>query len=66
MASIGGGVREIRLHEATGAYRVIYIAKLADAVFILHCFKKTTQKTSPRDIAIAKTRYDSLIRDMTR
>jgi phage-related protein len=66
MTSIGIGVREIRLHEATGAYRVIYIAKLADSVFVLHCFKKATQKTSPKDIAVAKSRYETLIRDMAR
>lgn len=64
MTSIGAGVREIRVREATGAFRVIYVAKFADAIFVLHCFRKTTQKTSREDIAIAKHRYGDLIREL--
>ncbi len=53
MSSIGPGVREIRVqHE--GQYRVIYIAKLKDAVHVLHAFQKKSQKTSTRDIETAK------------
>jgi len=46
MKSVGVGVREIRVRDESGAFRVIYYAKLADAVYVLHCFRKKTQKTS--------------------
>jgi phage-related protein len=53
MPSIGPGVREIRImHE--GQFRVVYIAKLADAVYVLHAFQKKTQKTRKQDIDAAK------------
>jgi phage-related protein len=53
MASIGPGVREIRImHE--GQFRVIYIAKLVDAICVLHAFQKKTQKTRKQDIDAAK------------
>ena len=53
MSSIGSGVREIRIkHE--GQYRVIYVAKFADAVYVLHAFQKKTQKTPKQDIDSAK------------
>jgi phage-related protein len=40
MASIGAGVREIRIRGSGGAFRVIYIATLADRVYVLHAFQK--------------------------
>ncbi len=53
MSSIGSGVREIRImHE--GQFRVIYIAKLVDAVYVLHAFRKKTQKTRKQDLDVAK------------
>lgn len=42
MPSIGTGVREIRIREASGAFRVIYVAKFEAAIFVLHCFQKKT------------------------
>ena len=56
MSTIGSGACEIRVRDAAGAFRVIYLAKVADAVFVLHCFQKKTQKTSAADIALAKKR----------
>jgi phage-related protein len=44
--AIGRGVREIRIRDAAGAFRVLYAAKFGDAVYVLHCFQKKTQKTS--------------------
>jgi putative addiction module killer protein len=65
MASIGKGVREIRIQEQ-GQYRVIYIAKLKDVIHVLHAFQKKTQKTRKHDIEAAKnalkqilTRYEN-------
>src|SRR5271168_4638153 len=57
MPSIGAGVQEIRIRDAAGAFRVIYVAKFADAVYVLHCFRKTSQKTSKTDIDLAVKRY---------
>ena len=62
MPTIGKGVEEIRVHDDTGAYRVIYTARLADAVYVLHAFQKKTQATSKRDIDLAKQRFAVLSR----
>ena len=56
MPSIGQGVRELRVKDASGAYRVIYIVKVAEKVHVLHAFQKKTQKTSKKDIDLAKQR----------
>jgi len=53
MASIGKGVREIRITEQ-GIYRVIYTAKFKETIYILHAFQKKTQKTRKQDIEVAK------------
>lgn len=45
MNTIGQGVKEIRIRDTTGAFRIIYIAKFADAIYVLHCFQKNTEKT---------------------
>lgn len=62
MATIGQGVKEIRIRDVAGAFRVIYLAKLEDAVYVLHCFQKKTQETSQPDIDIAKQRFKDLTR----
>lgn len=59
--NLGAGVREIRVREASGAYRVIYVARLKDAVYVLHAFQKTTQATSKRDLDLATTRFKELM-----
>jgi phage-related protein len=56
MTSVGKGVREIRIH-VLGEWRVIYVAKLADAIFVLHAFQKKTQRTRREDIELARRRY---------
>ena len=61
MPTVGTGVREIRIHDIEGAFRVIYLAKLADAVYVLHFFQKKTQKTSDFDLEIAIKRYRDLM-----
>ncbi len=60
LSSIGVGVREIRVREQSGAFRVVYVAKFADKVFVLHCFQKKTEKTAKRDIDIAKARLKEI------
>ena len=56
MTSIGPGVREIRIRQTSGAYRVIYLATIGDAVHVLHAFQKKTQATARRDIDLARAR----------
>jgi phage-related protein len=56
LPSVGAGVYEIRVH-AQGAYRVFYVAKFEEAVYVLHAFQKKTQKTTKRDLEIGGQRY---------
>lgn len=62
MKSVGPGVREIRVREASGAFRIIYLATLPKAVYVLHAFRKTTQKTEKRDLELAAARLRDLMR----
>lgn len=62
MPAVGPGVQEIRIH-ADGAFRVIYVAKFAEAVYVLHAFQKKTQRTAGTDIEIARRRYRMLIEE---
>jgi phage-related protein len=64
MIAVGQGVREIRIREATGVFRVLYVAKFKDAVYVLHCFRKKTQKTSKADLNLAGQRYRDLLREL--
>jgi len=67
MPSIGKGVEEIRVRDDSGAYRVIYTARLSDAVYVLHVFQKKTQATTAkRDIDLARARYSELSRRDTK
>jgi phage-related protein len=61
MPTVGAGAYEIRWRDSTGAFRVIYVAKFAQAVYVLHAFQKKTQKTPKPDIDLAAARYRKLI-----
>jgi phage-related protein len=56
MNQVGAGVREIRVH-VLGEWRVLYVARFAEAVYVLHAFQKKTQKTRREDIELARARY---------
>ena len=62
MPDIGKGVEEIRVWDGMGTFRVVYLARLAEAVYVLHAFQKKTQATSKHDIDLAKTRFGDLMR----
>jgi len=64
MNTIGAGVREIRITDAAGAFRVMYVAKFASALYVLHCFQKKTQRTRESDIELAARRYRELAREL--
>jgi phage-related protein len=59
MLEVGSGAYEIRVH-ILGEWRVIYVAKMADAVYVLHAFQKKTQKTRQEDIELAARRYKQI------
>jgi phage-related protein len=58
---VGAGVREIRIRDANSIYRVIYVAKFEEAIYVLHCFQKKTQATGKQDKAIAAVRYRAAV-----
>ncbi len=60
MNTVGAEAVEIRIKDKDGIYRVIYVARFEEAVYVLHAFQKKTQKTSKADIELAKTRYKAL------
>ncbi|MEZ5556211.1 type II toxin-antitoxin system RelE/ParE family toxin [Haliea sp.] len=60
MNTVGAGAVEIRIKDKDGIYRVIYVARFEEAVYVLHAFQKKTQKTRKADIELAKTRYKAL------
>ena len=64
MNTIGAGVREIRITDAGGAFRVMYVAKFASGLYVLHCFQKKTQRTRDSDIELATRRYRDLVREL--
>jgi phage-related protein len=59
VGSVGPGAKEIRIH-VLGEWRVIYVVKIRDAVYVLHAFQKKTQKTNQRDIDLARKRYKQI------
>lgn len=63
--SIGPGVNEIRIH-AGNEYRIIYLAKFAEAVYVLHAFTKKTRRTPKQDLDLAARRYRELLNERKR
>lgn len=61
MPTIGHGVKEIRIH-VLGEWRIIYVAKFEDAVYVLHSFQKKNRKTSLHDVELARKRYKEAVR----
>ena len=64
MNTVGLGVKEIRIRDASGAFRIIYVAKFADAVYVLHCFQKKTAQISKTDLDLAAKRYRDLLKEL--
>jgi len=65
-ARYGAGVYEIRGRDEAGAFRVMYVAKFEQAVYVLHAFQKKTQKTTRTDIELAARRYRELLQEIRR
>jgi phage-related protein len=64
MATVGRGVKEIRIRDEAGAFRVLYVAKFAGAVYVLHCFQKKTARTGKADVELASRRYRELLKEL--
>lgn len=62
MPAVGPGVAEIRVRDSAGAFRLMYVAKFAAAIYVLHVFQKKSQKTASLDLELARQRYASLRR----
>ncbi|MFO1468224.1 MAG: type II toxin-antitoxin system RelE/ParE family toxin [Steroidobacteraceae bacterium] len=62
MTSIGVGVKEIRVRDDAGIFRMIYLASLPDGVYVLHCFQKKSQQTSRADLELATKRFKLISR----
>ena len=59
--SVGPGTKEIRISVDDGWFRVMYVAKFEEAVYVLHCFKKKSTKTSKKDTDLAAKRYKQVL-----
>lgn len=62
MSTIGKGVNEIRVRDNTGAWRVVYVATLPEAVYVLHAFQKKRRATAKTDLELANARLKNLLR----
>jgi len=58
--TVGKGIKEIRIKEASGHYRVVYLASLKTAVYVLHAFQKKTKRTRKTDINLARKRLKEI------
>ena len=62
MTTVGRGVQELRVRDESGIYRMFYVAKFQEAVYVLHVFEKRSQKTARTDLELGKNRYADLLR----
>lgn len=58
---VGAGTKEIRIRDAAGIYRVMYVAKFEEAIYVLHCFQKKTEATTKQDKTITEARYRAVV-----
>ena len=62
MSTVGPGVKEIRVKDVSGAFRTVYLATRSETVYVLHCFRKSTQKTAKCEIELARQRLSGIPR----
>jgi phage-related protein len=63
MGIVGPGTYEIIIDTANGWFRVMYVAKFSEAIYVLHSFQKKTNQTSKQDIDTAKRRYAAVVKE---
>ena len=66
MPTIGAGVAELRIWDESGTFRVMYVAKFEDVVYVLHCFQKKAERTAKRDIELARKRFKELLKELSK
>jgi phage-related protein len=66
MSSVGSGAYEFRIRDDTGVFRIIYVAKFSEAVYVLHAFQKKSRKTAKKDIDLAVARYQEMTTERRR
>jgi phage-related protein len=64
MPTIGAGVWELRIWDEAGTFRVMYVAKFEDLVYVLHSFKKKQAQTSKTDIELTRKRFKELVQEI--
>ena len=64
--AVGPGTKEIRINRDDGWFRVMYVAKFEEAVYVLHCFKKKTSETSKKDKDLTAARYKELVQERSK
>jgi len=64
MPTVGPGVYELRDADESGWYRVIYLKRIDDVVYILHCFVKKSRKTPRKDLKTAQARLKALRKEL--
>jgi phage-related protein len=62
--AIGPGAAELRVRDESGTFRVVYVARFPDVVYVLHAFQKKSRKTSRLDLTLARSRYTELVRSL--
>lgn len=62
--TVGQGVTEIQIRDQAGAFRVLYVAKFTDEIYVLHCFEKKAGKTSKSEVELAAKRYRELMKEI--
>jgi len=60
LVGVAAGVQELRLWDESGTYRVVFVAKFAEAIYVLHAFQKKTQATTARDLDLVRRRYEEV------
>ena len=65
MSTVGPGVREIRIHQ-DGEFRVLYVANLSEAIYVLHAFEKKARKTPKKDLQLAVDRFRLIVEERRR
>ena len=58
MKTVGSGTYEIRIKESSGEYRVFYVAKFGDTIYVIHAFQKKSQQTPERHLNVGRRRYE--------
>jgi phage-related protein len=66
MSSIGAGVKEIRIRDGSGEFRMVYLASRPEGIYVLHCFQKKTGKTARQDAQLARSRFKAIANSLER